>query len=448
MSGLGYGIGSFMEGLASGIRSGQAISSRNRSEALDERRLQLLEEEARRKADDDAFERDYKNKNMRLLEEQNRRSDEEARRRVDTDAYNRTVSEKELKMKEQMQNAQLPGIEADRAYKQELAKHNQLVNRDYEADAPKRDLERKAAILTQENLLKGAQTEADIRGMGEQAKADYEGQRSKAIFMSKDASGKTVYTVDGETTDSKEDAEKLYEQRHGSFMDNYYKVQAPKIMEAYIANGQPEKAEQFRKFLEADQGRKTVEIGGRIMQSYLLGDMDGVNKHINQLVRGGKYMVTDGYDVKAEPLKDKDGATIGLRGVFKNKQTGKSFSHDYAGDGLTEMISGLNPSVLFEHGIQSAERARAVAAEERKKGLDTGADIMKKDAELENPAVLKKQIFDKMSENGDLKNMTPEEVGAAVNARYNAIYGKGAGRSIMPPGGGVRPTTLMPQPVR
>lgn len=446
MSGLGYGIGSFMEGLASGIRSGQAIASRNRSEALDERRLQLLEEEARRKADDDAFERDYKNKNMRLLEEQNRRADEEARRRVDTDAYNRTVSEKELKMKEQMQNAQLPGIEADRAYKQELTKHSQLVNRDYEADAPKRDLKRQSSMLKTENELKSAKTEADIRGMGEQAKAEYEGQRSKSILMSKDASGKTVYTVDGETTDSKENAEKLYEQRHGSFMDNYYNVQAPKVIDAYIASGQPEKAEQFRTFLKAEQGRKTVEIGGRIMQSYLMGDMDGVNKHINQLMRGGKYVVDDGYEVKAELLKDKDGVPAGLRGVFKDKQTGKTFSHDYAGDQLTLMVSALSdPSVLFEHGIKAAEQARAAAAEANKKGIEIGGDVTK-DA-YKQKFELRKQLDD-INAPAWAQQMTPEQKDAYVESRFKSILGGSPPAAIGNQAGGVRPTTLMPRPMR
>jgi hypothetical protein len=206
----------------------------------------------------------------------------------------------------------------------------------------------------------------------------------------------------------------------------------------------------FRKYLEADQGKKTVEIGGRVMQSYLLGDMDGVNKGINQLLRGGKYMVTDGYDVKAEPLKDESGKTVGLRGVFKNKATGETFNRDYAGDQLTEMISGLsNPSVIFEHGLQSAERARAQAAEERKKGLDTGADIMKKQAELGDENALKKELYKEMvSTNRITRDMTPQQVGEKVNQEFEAIYGRRSGRSVMPPAGGVRPTTLMPQPAR
>lgn len=436
MSGLGYGIGSFMEGLASGIRSGQAIASRNRSEALDERRLQLLEEEARRKADDDAYNRSLTEKKLKWTEE------DRAKEKADSE---RLLQEHiEDRSKKQADDARLlKEHEVDRARTQELWKREDA---DRAANAPLVDATRKATLLKTENELKGAQTEADIRGMGEQAKADYEGQRSKSILMSKDASGKTVYTVDGETTDSKEDAEKLYEQRHGSFMDNYYKFQAPKIMEAYIANGQPEKAEQFRKFLEADQGRKTVEIGGRIMQSYLLGDMDGVNKHINQLVRGGKYMVTDGYDVKAEPLKDKDGATIGLRGVFKNKQTGETFSHDYAGDGLAEMISGLsNPSVLFEQGIQSAERARAAAAEANKKGIEIGGEVTK-DA-YKQKFELRKQLDD-INAPAWAQQMTPEQKDAYVESRFKSILGGAPPAAIGNQAGGVRPTTLMPRPMR
>lgn len=421
MGSFGAGIGSFMEGLASGIRSGQAMGNNMRQRELEERRLQIQEDAARRDAENDAYTRSVNEKKMKWAEED----------RVTSKANEERLL-KEHEADRAWQEKQHGWSEADRA-RQEAERA---------ANAPLVETTRKAAILEQEGKLKGAQTEADVRNMGDQAKADYEGTKSKSILVGKDEAGNTTYSVDGEKAASKEDAEKLYEQRHGSFTDNYYTNIAPKIVESYIANGQPEKAEQFRKYLEADQGKKTVEIGGRIMQSYLLGDMDGVNKGINQLVRGGKYMVTDGYDVKAEPLKDKEGKTIGLRGVFKNKQTGETFNKDYAGDQLTEMIAGLsNPSVIFEHGIQSANAARAQAAEERKKGIDTGADIMKKQAEIGDPNALKKELYDKMIQNGRIKpGMTPQQVGEAVNQEYDAIYGRNAGKSVLPGAGGGIPT--------
>lgn len=421
MSGFGYGIGSFMEGLASGIRNGQAIGDRQRSRELEERRLQIQEDAAAREASNDAYNRSVNEKKMKWAEE---------------DRVTSKANEERL----------LKEHEADRAWqaKQHGWSESDRARQEAEraANAPLVETTRKAAILEQEGKLKTAQSEAEVKKLGDQAKSDYEGTKSKSILVGKDEAGNPTYSVDGEKAASKEDAEKLYEQRHGSFTENYSTNIAPKIVESYIANGQPEKAEQFKKFIDAEQGRKTVEIGGRIMQSYLLGDMDSVNKGINQLVRGGKYMVTDGYDVKAEPLKDKEGKTIGLRGVFKNKQTGETFNKDYAGDQLTEMISGLsNPSVIFEHGIQSANAARATAAKEREKGIDTGADIMKKQAEIGDPNALKKELYDKMIQNGRIMpGMTPQQVGEAVNQEYDAIYGRNAGKSVLPGAGGGIPT--------
>lgn len=414
MSGFGYGIGSFMEGLASGIRNGQAISNNIDARALDERRLKIQEDAAARDASNDAYNRSVNEKKMKWTEEDRAKN-------AENEKADRAWQEKQHGWTEQDRARQ----EADRA-----------------ANAPLVETTRKAAILEQEGNLKSAQTEADVRKMGDQAKSDYEGTKSKSIILGKDEAGNQTYSVDGEKVASKEEAEKLYEQRHGSFTENYYTNIAPKIVESYVANGQPEKAEQFKKFIDAEQGRKTVEIGGRIMQSYLLGDMDSVNKGINQLVRGGKYMVTDGYDIKTEPLKDKNGATIGLRGVFKNKQTGETFNKDYAGDQLTEMIAGLsNPSVIFEHGLQSAAAQRAQAAKEREKGIDTGADIMKKQAELGDPNALRKELYDKMIQNGRIKpGMTPQQVGEIVNQEYDAIFGKNAGKSVLPGAGGGIPT--------
>lgn len=408
MSGFGYGIGSFMEGLASGIRNGQAISARGRAEALDERRLQMQEEAARRDAENDAYTRSVNEKKMKWAEE---------------DRVKNTENEKADRA---WQDKQHTWTEQDRA-RQEA---------DRAANAPLVDATRKASMIEQENRLKGQQSEADILKMGDQAKSEYESGKSKSILVGKDETGKQTYSVDGEKVASKDEAEKLYEERHGSFMDNYYTNVAPKVVDTYIAQGNPQKAEQFKKFLEAEQGKKTVEIGGRIMQSYLLGDMDGVNKGINKLIRGGKYMVTDGYDVKAEPLKDEKGNTVGLRGVFKNKQSGETFNKDYAGDQLTEMIAGLsNPTVIFEQGIQAAAAHRAAAAKEREKGIDTGADIMKKQAEIGDPNALKKELYDKMITTGRIKpDMTSQQVGQLVNQEYEAIYGKGAGKTVMPSG--------------
>lgn len=420
MSGFGYGIGSFMEGLASGIRSGQAISARNRSEALDERRLQMQEEAARRDAENDAYTRSVNEKKMKWAEEDRATSKSNEERLLKEHEADRAWQEKQHGWSEQDRTRQ----EADRA-----------------ANAPLVESTRKAAILEQENKLKGAQTEADVRKMGDQAKTDYEGTKSKSILVGKDEAGNTTYSVDGEKAASKEEAEKLFEQRHGSFTDNYYTNIAPKVMESYIQNGQPEKAEMFRKYLDADQGRKAVEIGGRIMQSYLLGDIDGVNKHLNQLVRGGKYMVTDGYDVKGELLKDEGGKSVGLRVVSKNKATGEVFNRDYTGDQLAEGVAGIaNPTVLFEHGLQSAAAARTQAAEERKKSLDTGLDMMKEDAKAD--AALRSKILEGLVEQNNNAGfggkMTSEQMQAEFNNRYNMV--RKPGKSVMPPAGAGVPT--------
>lgn len=427
MSGFGYGIGSFMEGLASGVRNGQAISNSLAERDLGDRRLKIQEEAAARDAANDAYNRSVSEKRMGWAEKDRAIEAEDRQRLLKEHAADRAWTEK-----------QHGWSDTEHGRQQEEWKRQDAER---QANAPLVESKRKTAILESEGQLKGAETEAGVRKMGDQAKSDFEATRSKSILVGKDDAGNQTYSVDGEKVGSKEEADKLFEQRHGSFTENYYTNVAPKIMESYIQNGQPEKADQFRKYIESEQGRKTADIGGRIMQSYLMGDMDGVNKHMNELVRGGKYMVTDGYDIKFEPLKDDSGKIIGLRDTRKNKQTGETFTNDYAGDQLPELISGMsNPNIIFEHGMQSAAQQRVQAAEERKKSLDTGLDMVKEDAKAD--AALRSKILEGLVEQnnnaGFGAKMTPEQMQAEFNNRYNMV--RKPDRSVMPPAGAGVPT--------
>lgn len=391
MSGFGYGIGSFMEGLASGIRSGQAISARNKSDALDERRLQIQEDAARRDAENDA--------------------------------YTRSINEKKMKWAEEDRARNLENETADRAWQE---KQNGWSEADRAANAPLVETKRKADILEQEGKLSGLKTEDDIRKIRESADPEYRALESKSIQLGKDEAGKPIYGVDGEKAASEEEARQIYEKKY-PFNNFFVKNAVPKIVDGYLKAGQPEKAAAFEKWATDKRTDNGIEASGRAIQALELGDVNGLNKALNEIASDKNYLVKDGFSVSGEIIKGNNDEK-GIRVKYKNKNTGAEFSNDLIG---SEAVSNglqfiFDPKNVFEFNIKSTELTKKQAAEANKKGVDTGADITKEAYKQMGEA---RQKLDDVEAPDWAKAMTPEQKDAYVAGRLKSMLNN---KSIMP----------------
>lgn len=414
MSSFGMGIGDFMSGLASGIRSGQAIAARNRSYELDERRLQLLEEEARRKADDDVFERDYKNKQMRLYENSDARA-------AEADKRASAKSELELKALRDSQS-------------------------EYDANAPLREATRQSGILEQQGKLKDQRVNQEISDIRQSGLNDYEGTKSKAILQGTDEAGKPTYSVDDKKYGSKEEAERAFEEQHPFWAHFNQNGGRQKMVDKLIAAGKYQEADIADKFFSDKRTANGFQQTGKVLQSMEIGDIAGVNKHLKELLNDPHYLVKDGYDItsdfikdeKGNALKDKEGNYAGLKLTMKNRQTGEVFEQSAVGtqDVINKFSWIINPENAVAWNLKQTELARAQQAKAAEKGIDTGSDITK-DAYKQQFELRRK--LDDLDAPEWAKTMTPEQKDAYVQGRLKSILDPS---SIARPSGPNQPRTF------
>lgn len=230
------------------------------------------------------------------------------------------------------------------------------------AQAPILKAQRDATLT---GLNDDAEMRSTFRSGSESAKSEYEAAKSKSIFVGKDAAGNPTYAVDGQKASSADDALKLFEQRHGTFMDSYRTKMLPQIVQGYLKRGDVKSAEAFEKWNNQKGVEKATQDYGRMMQSFALGDWDGVNKHLNSIVKNGDYLSQDHHDASAEPII-KDGQTVGLRIKYKNRTTNSESSKDF--DDMNEFhqfaATMVAPDAAFEQG--KADYAASVAAKQEK----------------------------------------------------------------------------------
>lgn len=421
MSGFGYGIGSFMEGLANGIKMRQSMDAR----ALDERRLQLQEDNA-------AFERQVKEQELDWKTKDRARADEEYQKNapindalrqdklseIDHAKKTREHTEADWNYQEEERKKNAPVLDAQRRDTLNKIERGNTEwdwkKQDREADQPIKDAERR-------NKLSGLDLENDaieekkaerktIFDAGSEARKSYEDEKGKSILAGKDESGKETFTVDGQTFGSKAEAEAAFDTKHGSFVERYNQIAVPKIRDFYLEKGEPEKADKWIKWNSDKRVQRGQEIGGRLLQSYQVGDWDGINKHFNELVKNNDYMATDGYEIKAEPIVE-EGKTVGLRGIYKSKANGSTFAQEYRNVGeLGQVIEAVtNPATVFETNLaqfKAIETAKVKAAE---KNLETAGHVMEKLAEQQLPQFVEFRKMLDASTDPTIRKMNPQE---------------------------------------
>jgi hypothetical protein len=308
MPNYGIGIGSFLDGLTKGMALKNQQDQQKVTNDLNERRMKLSEGQDARAAQSDAL----------------------SLKKAQTD---------------------LDNSQADRA-----------------ATAPILAAQRKVQL---DNLNDESEQRATVRSGTDQAQKDYAAEKAKSIIVGKDDAGNPTYAVDGEKAASADDADKLFEQKHGAFMDAYRTRVVPKIINGYLKRGDVKSAEAFQKWSDNKGVESATQDYGRMMQSATMGDWDGATKYLNSMATNGDAISQDRHKLVATPIKDKDGKTSGIHVDYKDNVSGQTFGRDFSDmDEFHKYAATLmSPDSLFEQGKADLAAHQAAQAE-KAKGLN------------------------------------------------------------------------------
>lgn len=426
MSGFGMGIGAFMDGLTKGMKVRREMDNDEADRAYMDRRMKLLESSDARAADQQTFERGMSERRMKLAE--------------GTDA--RAAASHDLGMRK---------AQADMEFEQ----------RERAADAPVREAKRKS-------VLTGLQDDEELRKTQRDGAAEadrvYKEKKAKSIVTSKDDAGNETISVDGQKVGSQDEADKLFEEKHGTFMDAYRTTVVPKVQQGMLARGDVKGADAWRKWNDDERVRKGIDTAGRLETAFRAGDWDRVNRHFNELARDRDYIPLEGQEISAEPIKS-DGKTVGLKATYKNRATGETRIEEFKDmEALhTGLMSMVNPATMFEHTRQQVEAVNAakikMAEEDRKQANTIEQERVKSALRIGEerarqgygePKEYAKGVLDtwnqlnesgpftKKDANGKLTKMTHEEQMEVAERTYRAIRAR-AGQ----PGATLAPATAV-----
>jgi hypothetical protein len=317
MANFGVGIGSFMTGVERGAEAARAARAADAATAQQ------------------AFQNDLSTKNMAISQ----------------DANTRAGAASDLALAQGNQNLSqgattFGNTQADRAAMQPII-----------------DAQRAAKLGT----LQGDADVSDAQEQGaKDAGAQYDALKAKSIFLGKDAQGNPTYSVDGQSVPSQDAANQLFEQKHGTRMANYYNVAAPTIQQAMLQNGDVDKAAAFGKSHGDADFQRGVDDLGRLEGAAQIGNWDGVNEHLNNILGNSGYINSANHDASATPILGPDGRATGMTVHYKNNKTGEDVTKNFTSmQDAFDTLSGLiSPQAAVAHNaaIRDALSAASVDA--------------------------------------------------------------------------------------
>lgn len=237
------------------------------------------------------------------------------------------------------------------------------------------------------------QDDANVRGAYNQAATDATAKRNADIEKSilpieaqgptMDGKGLPAWQVGDKTFTDQAQAKTAAQDGVKPFLDYYVEKGTPKVTEAYIRAGQPEKAKAYQEWVKNEQVQKGMQSWVRGMQAAQMGDADGFAKHISDAYNAPGYF-DDGMKAKATIRKDDKGNAIGADIEFTTpdgKVTKQSF------DGMESLyrygMMVMSPEQVFKFGmnqLEATDKARAdIAKEQRGLQVDLTKEKYKSD---------------------------------------------------------------------
>lgn len=165
---------------------------------------------------------------------------------------------------------------------------------------------------------------------------------------------KPRFSYGGKEYDTREQAVAAAEKDLPNAMDRFIKTSGPKIAQQYMANGQPEKAEAYMKWVDDSKSRRAIKDWA---SAFVAPDFD------TAVTRFGKFYtdhIDDGVDyVGHKMLTKENGAQVAVV-TLKDKNTNKPIEMELTREKMLMLGAANNPQKLFE--MEQAKQAEAEKA--------------------------------------------------------------------------------------
>lgn len=168
------------------------------------------------------------------------------------------------------------------------------------------------------------------------------------------------YTVNGKGFDDPAEARKYAESSAPTLTEFMRKTMVPKMQEAYIAQGDPEKAAAWGKWASDTEHEEHAKTWAKTYQAAQAGDIDAAAAGVIKMYKN----YDDGISlVSSEKVKDKDGNVTGFNVKLKTDATGEQRSQFIDKKALTEMgLAALSPVQMFEQVYKRQQAADQLSA--------------------------------------------------------------------------------------
>lgn len=210
-----------------------------------------------------------------------------------------------------------------------------------------------------------------------------------------------------------------------SVMDFMGKTLVPRMQEAYIAQGDMEKAEAWGTWSEQRQSKKAMAEWASAWRAAQTGNIEKAADHVFNLYKTYDDGITP---LSKEPVKDKDGNVTGFNVRLKTDATGEERTQFIDQKSLTEMgLAALSPPQMFEMQFKRQQAADQAAASQRaemaKEGRNDAREIAKegrgetrdnRKAARDQGYALEKLGIEEQLKQAGATNKVKQEVGAKV----------------------------------
>lgn len=213
--------------------------------------------------------------------------------------------------------------------------------------------------------LKTVRNENEIEEIRRSGMADAEMRRNAKIdsriktLPAQDGLGDIKFQVGDQTFSSREEARKAAGRDVESAMDIFMRNAVPKIQQAYLAQGNIEKAESWGKWVKTRTGNSAIKQWATGYFAAQRGDWDKAATAFGKYYTD--YIDDDMQYVGHETLKDGNGNVTGFSVKLKDRKSGKETTLPLGTEEMLQMGMSHNPQALFDGVWQqqlAADKAR------------------------------------------------------------------------------------------
>lgn len=246
------------------------------------------------------------------------------------------------------------------------------------------------------------------------------------------AQARKRFSVGDASFDTIEEARSHAEKSAPSVQDFFIKKAVPKISEAYLAQGDVEKADAWEKYAKERTTQKNMETWSKAWRAAQTGDLDTAANHVFELYKSFDDGVTP---ISKETVKDKDGNVTGFNVKLKVDGTGETRSQFIDRDTLLNMGMGaLSPQGMFEQAYKQKQVADAARLSNAQKAADEQRKLQgqvtlqgqKDAASMEREKLKGQQRMEQISVEQGIKDASIGKAEKAkVTAKVEALRGAG-----------------------